>query len=51
MFCQIEATQMYMLPSFGLADRHGQASVACGKCYQQLTFTAPRPAARVVLSR
>jgi hypothetical protein len=39
-----------MLPTFDLASPREPASLACADCYQQLTFTAPRPAARVVLA-
>ena len=50
LFCARRPAQLYMLPTFDLAAPREPASLACADCYQQLTFTAPRPAARVVLA-
>ena len=48
-FCARRFPEMYLLPSFGLADTNGPEMIACGECYQQVTFTSPRASARVVL--
>jgi hypothetical protein len=37
-----------MLPTFGLASPGDPVSLACAECFEQTTFTRPRPAARVV---
>ena len=50
LFCAERPSELFLLPTFGLADAHEPAGLACGDCYQQVTFTAPRPAARVVFA-
>jgi hypothetical protein len=50
LFCAERPSELFLLPTFGLADAHEAAGLACGDCYQQITFTAPRPAARVVFA-
>src|SRR5688572_25705072 len=50
LFCAQRPAQLYTLPTFGLASSREPASLACADCYQQLTFTTPQPAARVVLA-
>ena len=47
-FCARRYAEMYLLPSFGLADAHEPVMVACAECYQQVTFTRPRASARVI---
>jgi hypothetical protein len=47
-FCAQRPPELYMLPTFGLASPGDPVSLACADCYQQTTFTRPRPAARVV---
>ena len=48
-FCARRFPEMYLLPDFGLADRSEPEMIACGECYEQVTFTSPRASARVVL--
>jgi hypothetical protein len=49
-FCADRPAEMYQLPTFGLAAPNEPAALVCADCYQQITFTPPRPAARVVLA-
>ena len=48
-FCARRFPEMYLLPSFGLAEAPEMEMIACGECYEQVTFTSPRASARVVL--
>ena len=48
-FCARRFPEMYLLPSFGLVDAREPDMIACGECYEQVTFTSPRASARVVL--
>jgi hypothetical protein len=48
-FCAGRPDELYQLPTFGLAAADEAAVLVCADCYQQITFTAPRAAARVVL--
>jgi len=48
-FCARRFAEMYLLPSFGLGDVREPDMIACADCYEQVTFTSPRAAARVVL--
>jgi hypothetical protein len=47
-FCARGFPELYMLPSFGLAGASQSITLACGECYQQITFTSSRPASRIV---
>jgi hypothetical protein len=49
-FCAARPAELYQLPTFGLASPDEAAVLTCEDCYQQITFTTPRPAARVVLA-
>ena len=49
-FCASRPDELYQLPTFGLAGPNEPATLVCADCFQQITFTAPRPAARVVLA-
>jgi hypothetical protein len=49
-FCAARPTELYQLPTFGLASPDEAAVLTCEDCYQQITFSTPRPAARVVLA-
>jgi len=48
-FCARRFAEMYLLPTFGLAEPHEPEMIACAECYEQVTFTSPRASARVVL--
>jgi hypothetical protein len=48
-FCARRFPEMYLLPSFGIDDPATPDMIACGECYEQITFTSPRASARVVL--
>jgi hypothetical protein len=47
-FCAARPNELYQLPTFGLAGANEPIALACADCYQQVTFTAPRLAARVI---
>lgn len=50
-FCAQRPAELFHLPTFGLADADEPVVLACPECYQQVTFTPPRPAARVVFNQ
>jgi hypothetical protein len=47
-FCAERPAELFQLPTFGLARADEPVSLACADCYEQVTFTAPRLAARVI---